>query len=63
MSTCGYCGHVGAHATVLETVGGTQYCTGCAECQRLKAQGVQGTSGTTAADQGSAGSPKGSEDA
>jgi Pyruvate/2-oxoacid:ferredoxin oxidoreductase delta subunit len=41
MVICGYCGHPGAHATIVKEVGGTKYCTGCSICQELLAQAAQ----------------------
>jgi hypothetical protein len=35
LTTCGFCGHPGTHATIMSTSGGggKQRCTGCAQCQ------------------------------
>jgi hypothetical protein len=32
MITCGFCGHPGTHATIIER-GQATYCTGCPQCQ------------------------------
>jgi hypothetical protein len=33
MSTCGFCGHPGTHATVIESPGAPTHCTGCPLCE------------------------------
>jgi hypothetical protein len=35
LTTCGFCGHAGTHATIISPSGGggKQRCTGCPQCQ------------------------------